>query len=199
MAWYWLVLPPLGGFIGWVTNRLAIRLLFRPHRPLRLLGLTFQGVIPRRREELAGSIGHVLKEQVLTSEGLAARLDDPAVAAALIQTLGTAAELAIGERLRYLPRPLARPVVSYLVRSVEQEAARFLSHGTESWLPLLLEELDVSAAVRQQLDALSIRQLESLVLELAGRELRHIELLGGVLGFVIGLAQAAVVALVPPV
>ena len=40
MWWKLVAMPLVGGAIGWVTNFLAIRMLFRPRLPRRVLGLT---------------------------------------------------------------------------------------------------------------------------------------------------------------
>ena len=50
---YAFFLPPLfGAAIGWLTNYVAIKLLFKPHRRVEIFGLNIQGVIPKRRKEI---------------------------------------------------------------------------------------------------------------------------------------------------
>lgn len=65
------ILPPLlGGLIGYVTNYVAIRMLFRPLRPWRLFGLRLPltpGVIPSRRHELAVRMGEMVGSHLLTT------------------------------------------------------------------------------------------------------------------------------------
>lgn len=63
MQWEWLVGPAMGGLIGYVTNDIAVRMLFRPHAAKRLFGrrLPFTpGLIPKERARLANAIGDVL-------------------------------------------------------------------------------------------------------------------------------------------
>jgi uncharacterized membrane protein YheB (UPF0754 family) len=66
------LLPPLlGAFIGYVTNRVAIRMLFRPLKAMRILGIKVPmtpGVIPSKRHELAINIGEMVGEHLLTSK-----------------------------------------------------------------------------------------------------------------------------------
>ena len=63
--------PPLvGAFIGYLTNRVAIRMLFRPLKEWRILGLRIPmtpGVIPSKRYELADNMGEVVGDHLLTS------------------------------------------------------------------------------------------------------------------------------------
>ncbi|PID74285.1 MAG: hypothetical protein CSB32_01550 [Desulfobacterales bacterium] len=63
--------PLLGAFIGYLTNRIAIRMLFRPLRPWRIFGLRVPmtpGVIPAKRVQLAENMGEVVGDHLLTSE-----------------------------------------------------------------------------------------------------------------------------------
>ncbi|PLX92130.1 MAG: DUF445 domain-containing protein [Desulfuromonas sp.] len=66
------ILPPLlGGFIGYVTNHIAIRMLFRPLRPWRIFGLRVPltpGIIPSKRGELAARMGDMVGSHLLTAE-----------------------------------------------------------------------------------------------------------------------------------
>ena len=68
---HWLAPPVLGAFIGYLTNRVAIRMLFRPLKAWRVLGVRVPmtpGVIPSKRSELADNMGEVVGEHLLTSE-----------------------------------------------------------------------------------------------------------------------------------
>jgi len=67
----WLLPPLLGALIGYVTNYIAIRMLFRPLRAWRLFGLRLPltpGIIPAKRGELAHKMGQMVGEHLLTAE-----------------------------------------------------------------------------------------------------------------------------------
>ena len=82
-----LVLPLVwGGLIGYLTNALAIRMLFRPLTRKYLFGIPVPltpGIIPRRRGELARSIGRMVARDLLSTETLRERLDSEAFGRAL--------------------------------------------------------------------------------------------------------------------
>ena len=63
--------PCVGAFIGYLTNKIAIRMLFRPLRPWYVfrwrVPLT-PGIIPSKRHELAANIGEMVGMRLLTSE-----------------------------------------------------------------------------------------------------------------------------------
>src|SRR4030067_1715391 len=72
---YDLLLPPvIGAVIGWTTNYVAIKLLFSPHVPFSILGFQVQGVIPKRRKEIARSMAKTIEKELLSSDDLAKAL-----------------------------------------------------------------------------------------------------------------------------
>ena len=100
--------PCIGAFIGYLTNKIAIRMLFRPLRPWHLWGLRVPmtpGVIPGKRQQLAANIGEMVGRHLLTSRDIGAALSeepfqehlvalvDRTVGEILHRDLGTLAEI----------------------------------------------------------------------------------------------------------
>ncbi len=76
----WAAPPLLGAVIGYVTNDVAIRMLFRPLTEKRLLGLRLPftpGVIPRQRYELAESIANMVSRELITPDAVRAQMAHP--------------------------------------------------------------------------------------------------------------------------
>ena len=51
------------------------------------------------------------------------------------------------------------------------------------------ESIDVNHLLSSRLDDLDLEEFESLLTEFIGKELRHIEWIGGIMGFLIGVVQ----------
>jgi uncharacterized membrane protein YheB (UPF0754 family) len=76
--------PILGGIIGLITNGIAIRMLFRPLKAIKLLGMTLPftpGLIPKEKPRIAKSLGDVvannlLNEDVIKNGLLSPEMDD---------------------------------------------------------------------------------------------------------------------------
>ena len=103
---FWLLPPLIGAFIGYITNLVAIKMLFRPLRQIRLLSLPLPftpGILPKERHKLADSIGRMVEQELLTSEVLRERLARTEVREKIGSTLGN-----------YTDQLLARPLASWL-------------------------------------------------------------------------------------
>ena len=61
---------------GYAGAWLAVRMLFRPRHPFKILGLTLfpQGMIPRHRDRLANAIGKAVGEELVSTETIMEQL-----------------------------------------------------------------------------------------------------------------------------
>ncbi|MFB6214454.1 MAG: DUF445 domain-containing protein, partial [Candidatus Bipolaricaulia bacterium] len=87
---YLLGLPVVASIIGYSTNWIAIRMLFRPLEKKELFGFRIPftpGLIPRRKSNIAENIGRAVGEHLLTPAALEARLDSPKVRAEFKEAL----------------------------------------------------------------------------------------------------------------
>lgn len=69
----------IGGVIGYITNWLAIKMLFRPHEEKRIFGIKIPftpGLIPKEKDRIAKSVGKTIGEHLLTSEIIVNSLDN---------------------------------------------------------------------------------------------------------------------------
>jgi uncharacterized membrane-anchored protein YjiN (DUF445 family) len=97
-------LPLVGALIGYVTNAVAIKMLFRPLKPIKIFGIRLPftpGILPRERHKLADSIGSMVERKLLTPEILRERFLKEDVRAALHGSIA-------GYTARMLECPLGR-------------------------------------------------------------------------------------------
>ncbi len=197
---YSYILPPIiGAFIGYLTNYVAIKLLFRPHKPISILGFTIQGLIPKRREEIARSIAHTIERELISSKDIASVLD----AVNWKEDVEKAVEGLIEHRFsasKIKKIPLLGLVSENLIYHIKYIITRDILEEVEKKKPLLLkrvtENVDVKGLLADRIDRLDLERFEDLLTNFIAKELRYIEILGGVMGFIIGVAQSGLVYLV---
>ncbi len=128
-----IVLPILlGALIGYVTNAIAIRMLFRPLTEYRIgpFRVPFTpGVIPRQRHQLAQSIARMVSRELLTEGTFRKRLEDPTFQKRVYERLADLSErlfsTPLGSLMDAVPMPVRELGVSF-IRTVLREAF----HGT---------------------------------------------------------------------
>ncbi|MCI8336131.1 MAG: DUF445 family protein [Peptococcaceae bacterium] len=187
-------MPLVGGFIGWVTNMIAIRLLFRPYEPISILGIPFQGVIPKRRAQMAQQIGSIVAQQLLSWEDLFTKFDKNKFYQDLTIQAAEAVEKRVLEKIpSIVPHSFAKNIAHGIGDMVIKEAPKFIADMEGNIKDKLTNEIDIAAIITEKINGFDMAYLEQLTLELAHKELRTLEILGGVLGAVIGLFQAGLI------
>ncbi|MDR2150763.1 MAG: DUF445 family protein [Spirochaetaceae bacterium] len=162
----WLIPPLMGAFIGYVTNALAIKMLFRPLRACYLgkIRVPFTpGILPRQRYKLADNIGSMVERDLLTPELLRERLSRADVKAALTSSIASYTEQALN-------KPLSTVKSAVQVDNPFSRLFRdfFNSPAFDSFVDTLLESilsyLDTSTDLRTQSikDILGAEQVDTV-------------------------------------
>lgn len=188
------LIPFITGFIGWITNRVAIRMLFRPRRPVKILGITVQGLIPKRQRDLARRAAETIEREILSQNVLRKELE----AIDFEEYIAAFTRRVIHDKLgaRFRSFPILRNIVN---EAILQKIAEIASDEMKKQGPYLKHRLSVEMETRlpiremiqSRIASFDIEKLEELVRHIAEREFATIERLGGALGFAIGLAQVA--------
>lgn len=190
----WILLPTVGALIGFATNWLAIRMLFHPRE--KRFGV--QGLLPRRQADLAQSVGQVVGEDLVQIDAVLAPLAEmdlkPHFTALVdgviekkvadFQSIPLIGAMITPERMSGL-RDL---VVDELVANQPVILAKVKEVASE--------HVDIAKIAEEKIAAFDMDTLEGVVRRVAKTEFRAIEWWGALLGAVIGLAQAGLLALV---
>jgi uncharacterized membrane protein YheB (UPF0754 family) len=174
----WLLPPLLGALIGYVTNYIAIRMLFRPLRAWRLFGLRLPltpGIIPAKRGELARKMGEMVGEHLLTAEDVGQAFSKSSVRDAL--------RLAVTDKLgRLFDRQLG-PLESLIPAGFRSRFRELTELTRAKLVGLIFDYLDqpafataLSGFIHQQSSRFLQRELGSLLSPPRQQELhRHLE------------------------
>jgi uncharacterized membrane protein YheB (UPF0754 family) len=71
-----ILLPLIAAFIGWFTNWIAIKMLFHPKQPKRILGITFQGIFPKRQAQFAEKLGQIVANDLVNIKEIVSGLNN---------------------------------------------------------------------------------------------------------------------------
>jgi uncharacterized membrane protein YheB (UPF0754 family) len=170
----------VGGLVGFLTNEVAVWLLFHPVRPRCLWRFCLWGVVPSRGRELAARMARVLEEYML-SPRVWGRLEEE-MRRALVE-----------EAERVLR---GAPLLGVLgLGDAVHRVAEGLASVAASAAAGLLRRVDLARLAGEEFNRLGPEELERLFREVAGRELRVVVYSGLVLGAVVGLLQGLLLCL----
>lgn len=191
-----LILALIGAAIGWFTNVLAIKLIFRPLQPIQIpvLNITVQGLIPKRKSELAKSIGEIVESELISIEEIIDKFIENENKSEIIFSIKRKIKRIIEQKLPgIIPSAIKLMLMDYIDDVIDKEAEIALTELTEKMVHKATSNVNIAQIIEDKINNFEIDKLEHIILAIAQKELKHIEVLGGVIGFLIGILQGLIV------
>lgn len=186
--------PVICGLIGWVTNWLAVKMLFHPRRPVTFGPLVIHGVFPKRQAALAARLGALIKQELVRLEEIADALRQQDLGERFRDTIDEAVDKLLTEKLVQAIPMAAMLLSDSVVRKIKATLVPELLDLVPSFVDRAAGALtacyDVEEAVRKKVEAFPVEKLESILFSIMSKEFRFIELSGAVLGFAVGVLQS---------
>jgi uncharacterized membrane protein YheB (UPF0754 family) len=186
------ILSTIGALIGWVTNVLAIKLIFRPLKPVKVPVLNFevQGLIPKRRHDIAKNIAITVEQELVSVDEMVEQMITNENKREILFTIKLKISKIIDQKIpSIVPSPIRKSIIGYIGDIINDEGDNFLNELTYNLTNKAKNSINIAQMVEDKINSLELEKLEEMILHIANRELKHIEILGAVLGFVIGLFQ----------
>ncbi|MFC1744508.1 DUF445 domain-containing protein [Candidatus Riflebacteria bacterium] len=188
----WLVIPLLSSFVGWMTNAIAVKMIFKPLKPIKIFGFVFWGLVPRRQEEIAEKIGEMIEKDLISVSEIMGKIEEMDHEETLNEMME---EIVEGKLKPYVHEKI--PMSGYIPVKVFAEFKRLSVKYFQKYLPAMVKQftpplekkMDIKEMVVEKVKGFDAEKLQNIILKVAHKELRIIEILGGVLGFVIGVFQ----------
>ncbi|MGI5921848.1 MAG: DUF445 domain-containing protein [Syntrophomonadaceae bacterium] len=193
-----IIIPVISAFIGYITNVLAIKMLFWPKKPINFGLFQLYGVLPKRQADIARNIGELVENHLLSWDDLFAEVNTPRLQDKLI----TSVTVIIKNKLSsILPRVLPGKIVELIGDSIEkimrQEAPGVINQFVNVQRDSITREIQIRNIVETRVREFNLDELEAMIRGVSSTELRFIEIMGGALGFIIGIIQVIMLAVFP--
>jgi uncharacterized membrane protein YheB (UPF0754 family) len=184
--------PVISGFIGWITNYIAVKMIFRPREPINLFGLKIIGLVPKRKADLARKIGETVEKELISHKDIHAAVNTPEFHEHLLNAIMQAIDLFVSQKVgsgSLASLVLGGDFVRQIKETIKTEVGLMVPGFMENMFEKMEEKIDFKEIVRRKIEDFDFEKLEKIIYAIASKELKAIELLGGILGFVIGLVQ----------
>ena len=196
MIYKLLLIPIISAFIGWFTNWIAIKMLFHPRVPTKILGITFHGIFPKRQKQFAEKLGKLVSNELLSFKDIEQKITNPNNIKKIMPHVE-------GHIDHFLRNKLSEqmPMISIFIgdKTIAQLKSVFIAELEilfptimTNYMENLQHELDLEKIITEKVSGFSSDKLEEILNAIMSKEFRFVEIIGAVLGFVIGLVQVLI-------
>lgn len=188
-----LLIVGIGAGIGWVTNYVAIKMLFRPYKEINLGLFKIQGLLPKRKHEIGESIAEVIQTELVSLQEILKSLDgeklEKEMSAVIDRILEEKLQSEITKNFPMLAMFLSSDMLEKIKGVIKNSILENKDNIVGMFSNYLKENVDFKGIIVKNVDAFSLEKLEEVTYTLAEREFKHIEVIGAILGAIIGFVQ----------
>ena len=188
-----LVMILISGAIGWITNWVAIKMLFRPHKEINLGLFKIQGLIPKRKSEIGSGIANIIQNELISVKDVIGNIDREEFSKRLNSLIDEVLDKNLKKKVKekfpvlqmFFTDKVAKDVgntIKDIVMENQEKIFEIFSNYAE-------ENIDFEVIISDKISNFSLDKLEEIITLLAKKELKHIEIIGAVLGMLIGAVQ----------
>ena len=183
----------ISGAIGWITNWVAIKMLFRPHKEINLGLFKIQGLIPKRKSEIGSGIANIIQNELISVKDVIANIDREEFSKRLNSLIDEVLDKNLKKKVKekfpllqmFFTDKVAKDVgntIKDIVMENQEKIFEIFSNYAE-------ENIDFEIIISDKISNFSLDKLEEIITLLAKKELKHIEVIGAILGMLIGAVQ----------
>lgn len=192
-SWLLIFIPIISAFIGWFTNWIAIKMLFHPREPKKILGIVFQGIFPKRQKVFAEKLGKMVGAELLSFGDIERKITSPENLQKIMPVVETHIDhflrTKLSQTMPVIAMFIGEKTIVQLKEVLMTELQTLFPTLMQNYMGQLKNELDLERIVTEKVSAFSSEKLESILQQIMSKEFFFVEIIGGVLGFMIGLFQ----------
>lgn len=183
----------IGAGIGWITNYVAIKMLFRPYKEINFGLFKIQGLLPKRKHQIGESIADVIQTELVSLQEILKSLDssnlDEKLSLMVDKILEEKLQSEISKRFPMLVMFLSNDMLEKIKEMIKESILDNKELILVTFSSYVEENVDFKGIIVKNIDAFSLEKLEEVTYGLAEKEFKHIEVIGAILGALIGFVQ----------
>ena len=195
-----LVMILISGAIGWITNWVAIKMLFRPHREINFGLFKIQGLIPKRKAEIGSGIANIIQNELISVKDVISNIDREEFSKRLNKLIDEVLNKNLKKKVKgkfpflqvfftdKVAKEIGNAIKSIIMENQEKIFDIFSNYAEEN--------IDFEIIISDKISNFSLDKLEEIITLLAKKELKHIEVIGAILGMIIGAVQYLITLIV---
>lgn len=186
----------IGALIGWITNYFAIKMLFRPLKEINILGIKIQGLIPKRKMEMAESIADTIQEELISMKDITANIGDIELGEEIDVIVDRIVEDKLEKEVLSKIPMASLFITDSMILKIKGHIKDAIEENKDEFFTVVIQKMEDSVDMKniiiEKIENFELDELERMVYKIANNELKHIEVIGAILGAVIGGIQFAI-------
>ena len=194
MNYFLFLIPVLNAAFGWWLVESLFLFVFRPFDPIKIAGVTVQGVLPSLQKEIAEMAGE-WAEQNITSEKLEAillsDLSQQEMHVYFEEKADDFIRNKLTEKISFLKMFITEGIIVQAKEVLVEQLDKMIPEIIKGFVPKVTNRLNVKNEIESKIGNYPIQHIETQFFNKHKKKIRSLKLLACFIGFLIGLVEIA--------
>lgn len=197
LVWYFFpelwILPLFGLLVGYATNWLALKLIFNPVDPVKILGIEYQGLFIKRQKEVSEEYANMLAHEIFTFDRIFSAIINGKTKDKFVTLIGEHTNKAIDEAVG-----ISKPIIKLVsgqrnfdkMKNIAIEKIIYeMPRSVQIVFPYAEGAMDLETVFRTRMQALPPREFVGFLRPVFQEDEMKLILVGAILGMAAGFGQ----------
>ncbi len=194
-----LLLPIFSTVLGWLFARLLVVYFFRPYNPVKIAGITFQGIISKNKRKIAAVVAAAVRRELLDTAMIRQKLADPETLQKTLPLIEEHIDHFLNVKLK-----ASLPVITMFIgERVTNQLKELFMKELEELFPSVMNRFidglqnsgELETEIAKKIESIPVRQIEDFFYSMFKTQIRKFSIGFSAAGFIIGIVQLIVLLL----
>ena len=166
------------------------------------MGITFHGIFPKRQKQFAEKLGKLVSNELLSFNDIEQKITNPGnlqkITPVIEEHIDTFLNTKLTEKMPMIGMFLGEKTIGQFKEVFLTELEELLPVVMKRYMTNLQNDLDLEKIVTEKVQGFSSDKLEDILNAIMSKEFRFVEVIGAVLGFIIGVVQVFITLMTTP-
>ena len=192
--------PLIPAIVCWLLIKLFIKYFFKPLQPVKILGISYRGILPHKKEFIVKSLSQIVSDELLNADMLKEKLTDPEILQKAMPVIETHIDNFLNVNLKESIPVIGMFIGDRITRQLKDLFMKELEELFPSVMSQFMSDLSQSKKLEHEivvkLDSIQIETVENKFYQTFKKELKRIEFTFAFIGLAAGIFQLIIILIV---
>lgn len=196
MNYFLFLIPVLNAAFGWWMVESLLLFLFRPYDPVKIAGITIQGILPSLQKEIASRVGEWAEKNISTEKMESILLAESSLKEMHIYLEEKADDFIrnkLTERISLLKMFITETIIVQAKEVLVKQLDKMIPELIKGFIPKVNERLNIKSEIENRIIDFPVQHFEMEMNKIYGRKIFGLKLLAATIGLLIGILEITLI------
>ncbi len=196
MNYFLFLIPVLNAAFGWWVIESFVLFVFRPYDPVKIAGVTVQGILPSLQNKIAEKAGEWAQQNISNEKLESILLSDTSMKEMHIYLEEKADDFIrnkLTERISLLKMFITEGIIIQAKEVLVEQLNKMIPELIKGFIPKVTEKMNIKSEIENRISNYPLQHFEMEMNTIYGKRIFGIKLLAAIVGLLIGILEITLI------